>query len=153
MAARGRRKRLSGATAGGWCKGLDADRVRQLRGRLEQYFAGDGRTCGLQRFALSGAWPAWRKTVAGAPFFKRQVIAGRRHHLTTICGKLVTEAAMRSPLRVCADPARKCSGLDDAGTSHGKVGLCPMHCLPCTTCPACDVVLLNALLCVHGAHA
>jgi hypothetical protein len=60
---------------------------------------------------------------------------------------------MRSPLRVCADPARKCSGLDDASTSHGNVGLCPMHCLLCTACPACDVVLLNALLCVHGAHA
>ena len=28
------------------------------------------------------------------PFFKRQAIAGRRHHLTTICGKLVTEGAM-----------------------------------------------------------
>ena len=28
-----------------------------------------------------------------------------------------------------------------------------MHCLLCATCPACDVVLLNALLCVHGAHA
>ena len=31
----------------------------------------------------------------------------RRHYLTTTCGKLVTEAAMRSPLLVCADPARK----------------------------------------------
>ena len=60
---------------------------------------------------------------------------------------------MRSPLRVCADPARTCCGLDDASTSHGKVGLCPPHCLLCTTCPACNVVLLNALLCVHGAHA
>jgi hypothetical protein len=40
MAARGGRKRLSGATAGGWCKGLDADKVRRLRGRLGQYFAG-----------------------------------------------------------------------------------------------------------------
>ena len=30
-----------------------------------------------------------------------------------------------------------------------------MHCLLCTACPACDgnVVLLNALLCVHGAPA
>jgi hypothetical protein len=60
---------------------------------------------------------------------------------------------MRSPLRVCADPARKCSGQDDASTSHGNVGLCPLHCLLCTACPAYDLVLLNALLCVHGAHA
>ena len=58
-----------------------------------------------------------------------------------------------APLRVCADPARQCSGLDDASTSPAKVGLCPMHCLLCTACPACNVVLLNALLCVHGAHA
>ena len=28
-----------------------------------------------------------------------------------------------------------------------------LQCLLCTACPACDVVLLNALLCVHGAHA
>ena len=27
-----------------------------------------------------------------------------------------------------------------------------LHCLLCTACPACAVVLLNALLCVHGAH-
>ena len=94
-------------------------------------------------------------TVAGAPFFKRQPIAGRRHHATTNCGKLVTERPMRSPLPVCADPARKCRGLDDASTSHEQVGLCAMHCLLCNACPACDgdVVLLNALLCVHGAHA
>ena len=60
---------------------------------------------------------------------------------------------MRLPLRVCADPARKCSGLDDASTSHGKVGLYLMNCLLCTACPACHVVLLNELLCAHGAHA
>ena len=41
MAACGGRKRVSGATAGGWYKGLDADNVRQLcGGRLWQYFAG-----------------------------------------------------------------------------------------------------------------
>jgi hypothetical protein len=57
---------------------------------------------------------------------------------------------MRSPLRVCADPARKCNGLDDASTSHSKVGLCPMHRLLCTACPACNVILLNAMLWVHG---
>jgi hypothetical protein len=90
--------------------------------------------------------------VAGAPFFERQHIPGRRHHLATNCGKLVTEAAMCSPLRVCEDPARKFSGLDNASTSPGKVGQCPMHCLLCTACPACDVVLLNALLCVHCMH-
>jgi hypothetical protein len=28
-----------------------------------------------------------------------------------------------------------------------------MHCLLCPACPACAVVLLNALLCVHAAHA
>jgi hypothetical protein len=62
---------------------------------------------------------------------------------------------MRSPLPVCADPARKCRGLDDASTSHEQFGLCAMHCLLCNACQACDgdVVLLNALLCVHGAHA
>ena len=60
---------------------------------------------------------------------------------------------MRLPLRVCADPARKCSGLDDASTSHGKVGLYLIGCLLCTACPACHVVLLNELLCAHGAHA
>ena len=132
---------------------------------------GDGRTCGLQRVALGGAWPARRKTVAGAPFlkrqplagrsdhgapfFKRQRIAGRRHHATTNCGKLVTERPMRWPLPVCADPARKCRGLDAASTSHEQVGLCAMQCLLCNACQACDgdVVLLNALLCVHGAHA
>ena len=63
----------------------------------------DGRTCCLQRFALGGACPARRKTVAGAPFFKRQPlagrsnhgarffkrqrIAGRRHHATTNCDR------------------------------------------------------------------
>ena len=31
---------------------------------------------------------------------------------------------MRSPSLVCADPARKYRCLDDASTSHGKVGLC-----------------------------
>ena len=60
---------------------------------------------------------------------------------------------MHLPLLVCADPARKYPCLDDTSTPHGKVGLCPMHCLLCTACPACDVVLLNALLCVHAAHA
>ena len=62
---------------------------------------------------------------------------------------------MRSPLLVCADPARKCRGLDDASTSNEQVGLCAMHCLLCNAYPACDgdVALLNALLCVHGAHA
>ena len=60
---------------------------------------------------------------------------------------------MHSPLLVCADRARKYPCLDDTSTPHGKVGLCPMQCLLCTACPACDVVLLNALLCVHGAHA
>ena len=91
----------------------------------------------------------------GAPFLKRQRIAGRRHHATTICGKLVTERPMRWPLPVCADPARKCRGLDAASTSHEQVGLCAMQCLLCNACQACDgdVVLLNALLCVHGAHA
>ena len=36
-----------------------------------------------------------------------------------------------------------------------ELGCDPMHCLLCNACPACDddVVLLNALLCVHGAHA
>ena len=131
----------------------------------------DGRTCCLQRFALGGACPARRKTVAGARFFKRQPlagrsnhgarffkrqrIAGRRHHPTTNCGKLVTERPMRSPLPVCADPARKCRGLDAASTSHEQVGLCAMQCLLCNACQTWDgdVVLLNALLCVHGAHA
>ena len=96
-----------------------------------------------------------RRTVAGAPFFKRQAIPGRRHHATTNCGKLVTERPMRSPLPVCADPARKCRGLDAASTSHEQVGLCAMQCLLCNACQACDgdVVLLNALLCVHAAHA
>jgi len=60
---------------------------------------------------------------------------------------------MHSPLLVCADPARKYPCLDDKSTPHGKVGLCPLHCLLCTACPACDVVLLNALLCVHASHA
>jgi hypothetical protein len=83
------------------------------------------------------------------------IIADRRHHATTICGKLVTERPMRWPLPVCADPARKCRGLDAASTSHEQVGLCAMQCLLCNACQACDgdVVLLNALLCVHGAHA
>jgi hypothetical protein len=80
-------------------------------------------------------------------------ITGRRHHLPKNCGKLVTEEAMRSSLLVCTDPAWKYRCLDATSTSHGKVGLCPIHCLLCTACPACDVVLLNALLCVHGAHA
>ena len=68
-------------------------------------------------------------------------------------GKLVTEAAMCSHLLVCADPAQKSRCLQDASTSHGEVGPCPMQCLLCTTCPACDVALMNALLCVHGARA
>ena len=89
----------------------------------------------------------------GAPFFKRQRIADRRHHATTICGKLVTEVAMHSPLLVCADRARTYRCLDDTSTPHGKVGLCLMQCLLCTACPACDVVLLNALLCVHATPA
>ena len=68
-------------------------------------------------------------------------------------GKLVTEAAMCSHLLVCADPAQKSRCLQDASTSHGEVGPCPMQCLLCTACPACDVALMNALLCVHGARA
>ena len=62
---------------------------------------------------------------------------------------------MRSPLPVCVDPARKCRGLDVASTSHEQVGLCAMQCLLCNACQACDgdVVLLNALQCVHAAHA
>ena len=92
-----------------------------------------------------------RWTVDDAPFFKRPAIAGRRHHLTTICGRLVTEVAMHSPLLVCADRARTYRCLDDTSTPHGRVGLCPVQCLLCTAGPACDVVLLNALLCVHGA--
>ena len=196
MGARGGRKRLSGATAGGWCKGLDADKVRRLRGRLGQYFAGRrahmwfaaicarwGVTCTAQdggrraifqataarrqiqpRRAIFQAtahrWPSTScddklRSDHGAPFFMRQRIADRRHHATTICGKLVTERPMRWPLPVCADPARKCRGLDAASTSHEQVGLCAMQCLLCNACQACDgdVVLLNALLCVHGAHA
>ena len=60
---------------------------------------------------------------------------------------------MHSPLLVCADRARMYPCLDDTSTPHGKVGLCLIQCLLCTACPACDVVLLNALLCVHAAHA
>ena len=60
---------------------------------------------------------------------------------------------MHSPLLVCADRARTYRCLDDTSTPHGRVGLCPVQCLLCTACPACDVVLLNALLCVHGAPA
>ena len=60
---------------------------------------------------------------------------------------------MHSPLLVCADRARKYPCLDDTSTPHGKVGLCLMQCLLCTACPACDVLLLHALLCVHAAHA
>ena len=67
-------------------------------------------------------------------------------------GMLVTEAAMCSHLLVCADPAQKSLRLDAASTSHGKVGPCPMQCLLCTACPACDVVLLHAFPYVHGAH-
>ena len=43
--------------------------------------------------------------------------------------------------------------LDDASPSHEQVGLYLMHCLLCAACPACNVFLLNALLCVRGAHA
>ena len=60
---------------------------------------------------------------------------------------------MCSHLLVCADPAQKSRCLQDASTSHGEVGPCPMQCLLCTACPACDVALMNALLCVHGARA
>ena len=86
----------------------------------------DGRTCGLQRFALGGACPARRKTVAGAPFFKRQPlagrsnhgapffkrqrIAGRRHHATTNCDRTTarhfSSDSYRWPSTSCDDNLR-----------------------------------------------
>ena len=83
----------------------------------------------------SDSHPDGEEGVAMCALCMAQAIPGRRHHLTTTCGKLVTEAAMRSPLLVCADPARKYRCLDATSTSHGKVGLWPMHCLLCTACP------------------
>ena len=71
MAAHGGRTGLLGATDGGWYKGLDADNVRQLCGRLGQYFA--GRRPPTWFAAICARWgvACTRKTVAGAPFFKR----------------------------------------------------------------------------------
>ena len=59
---------------------------------------------------------------------------------------------MCSHLLVCADPAQQSCCLQAASTSHGTVDPCPMQCLLCIACPTCDVGLLHALLCVHGAR-
>ena len=136
MAARGGRKRLSGATAGGWCKGLDADKVRRLRGRLGQYFARRrahmwfaaicarwGVPCTAQdggRRAIFQATAARRQIQPRraifqatahrastscddklrsdtAPIFKRQRIADRRHHATTIAVSLLRRGQCAGP--------------------------------------------------------
>ena len=58
---------------------------------------------------------------------------------------------MCSRLLVCADPAQQSRCLQATSTSHGTVDPCPMQCLLCIACPTCDVGVLHALLCVHGA--
>ena len=81
MAVRGGRKRLSGATAGAWCKGLDAIKVRRLCGRLGQYFA--GRRAHMWFAAICARWRGLhgvRRWPVRQTVFKRQPLAGRSHH-------------------------------------------------------------------------
>jgi hypothetical protein len=80
----------SGAMAANACVDVC---LEETDGRLGQYFAGRR---GLQGFALGGAWHERRQPVDGAPSLKRQPLAGRRHHPTINCGKLVKVAACMS---------------------------------------------------------
>jgi hypothetical protein len=111
------------------------------------------RTGHFQGFALGDGWPARLQTVAGAPFSKRQPLAVRRHHPTTNCGELVTEAAVRLLLLLCADAARRFSGLDDASSSHQQIG--PVDkALPALKLHVQHAMLfcLHAFLCVRVAR-
>jgi hypothetical protein len=94
----------------------------------------------------SVAWPARRKTVAGAPdsfqataarrqipprraIFKRQPTTGRRHHPTTNCGKLVTQGQCVRPY-LCAQIQR---GNVEAWTTRG-LRMSKSACAQCTAC-------------------
>ena len=96
----------------------------------------------MQRFALGC-------TVGGTPFFKRQPLAGRRHHPTTNCGKLVTAAVMRSAL---TSVRRSSAELQQ----HERRKPWPAS----AQCPACFVpyvlhalmFCLHTLLCLHVAR-
>ena len=80
-----------------------------------------------------------------APLFKRQPLADRRHHPTTNCGELVTEAAVRL-LFVCAQTQLGATAAWTTRAAHISKPACA-RCNACfeIACPACEVALLACI--------